>query len=101
MKIDLKEIPKKEDMAQPVEPKPEPFYPTLYIDKELPLSEEDIGKTFEAKVTLKLTSRTESKRNKEKVGFSYSLDILDIEFDSKLDSAKKRHPNRKELWPKE
>jgi len=56
-----------------------PYYPSLYIDKDLPLDGK-VGDTITATVELKVKSRNENETGKKKVKCSYSFDVLNIEF---------------------
>jgi len=54
-------------------------YPSFYIDKEIPLTEKDIGKEITAICKMKLRSiskRSDSNENK----YSCSFDVLGIDF---------------------
>lgn len=55
------------------------YYPSFYIDKEIPLDDKDIGKEVMGLCRLKLTSiskRTNENENK----YSCSFDVMGIEF---------------------
>jgi hypothetical protein len=78
-KIDLKVKPTDWNKIQSP-PETKPYYPSLYIDKDLPLDDK-VGKTVEARVTFKVASRTENKKGKNKSTCSYQLDVLDIDFE--------------------
>lgn len=80
-KIDLKEKRETEIMASKEMPKYR--YPNLYLsDVKLPLSATNVGKTFKAVVTLKLTGYRENNSVKRN-SMSYDFDIHDIEFSGK------------------
>lgn len=61
--------------------KKEMYYPSMYIDDtELPLEPEDVGKTFNAQIKLKVTGvnqRTGEKGTK----LDYGFDVMEISFE--------------------
>jgi hypothetical protein len=85
-KIDLQIVSK--DKCVPCSSESKPYYPSFYVDKELPFDGKDVGKIIIAKVKIKLTSYSE--RNEEKKqSCSYNFDVMGMEVISNAKDAVK------------
>jgi len=57
------------------------YYPSMYIeDTKLPLEPEDVGKTFDAQIKLKVKGVSQSTNEGEST-LDYSFDIMEIAFE--------------------
>jgi len=92
-KIDLKINPNKSGKDSCC-PSSKPYYPSFYVDKELPFDGEDVGKTIIAKVKLKLTSYSE-RNDVKKQSCSYNFDVMGMEVISDAADAVKEVLDRK------
>lgn len=92
-KIDLKITPTESKEVSSIR---KPYYPSFYVEKELPnLSGDDVGKKIMAKVNLKLSGYSENKSS-NKSRCSFNFDILDIQFmDGAVEAAKDNLNKRK------
>lgn len=77
--IDLKHKPMMGTVSPSEGKKEEPRGPTVYIDKELPITEKDLGEIILCEVKIIPRRVTESKVNGEKK-CSYELEIAGINF---------------------
>lgn len=58
----------------------ETYYPSMYIDDtELPLEPEDVGKTFNAQIKLKVTG-VNQRTGEEGTNLDYNFDVMEIAF---------------------
>ena len=86
-----KKINKSEMMGQqPSETKEEIRYPSFYCDRELPLTDKDVGKTILAMCKLKVKS-VEKRADKSGTHESHSFDVMGIDLS----------PNKKEHYQKD
>lgn len=77
--IDLGRKPEKLQGIPQEAKQPEIYYPSFYIDKEIPIDEKSIGKEIMA--TCKLKLRSISKRSDKKGDdYSCSFDVIGIDF---------------------
>lgn len=54
-------------------------YPTFYVQKKLPITKMDVGKTFDAKAKIKCTGLTQ-RAGEGKNNFDYTFEVRDIQF---------------------
>jgi len=79
-KIKLGTKPNKSVLVS-TKPKKRLYYPSMYIDNtKLPLEPEDVGKSFNAQIKLKVTG-VNQRTNEGGSNLDYSFDIMEIAFE--------------------